>query len=111
MPDLSKMYCVSFSLEFLSYLFVLLVRLLGDLLCLSELRLERRRPVVLHVRLVLQRLPYPAATRLKAKHELVKSKGDTHGRAEISDSTQGQAKKQALGFVYFLQPGFACCIH
>ena len=63
MPDLSKMFSVGAC--FFPYLFVLLVRLLGDLLGLSELRLERRRPVVLHVRLVLQRLPYPAARQLE----------------------------------------------
>ena len=51
------------------YLFVLLVRLLCDLLGLSELRLERRRPVVFHVGLVLQGLAYPAV-RGKAKRKI-----------------------------------------
>ena len=48
------------------YLFVLLVGLLGDLLGLSELRLERGRPVVLHVGLVLEGLAYPTQKRLVA---------------------------------------------
>ena len=51
----------------LPYLFVLLVGLLGDLLGLSELRLERGRPVVLHVGLVLEGLAYPTQKRLVAQ--------------------------------------------
>ena len=51
--------CLSLIRPFSPYLFVLLVCLLRDLLGLSELRLERRRPVVLHVGLVLQGLAYP----------------------------------------------------
>ena len=63
------------------YLFVLLVGLLCDLLGLSELRLERRRPVVLHVGLVLQGLAYPELGGRESQTMLVKGKTQQLGQS------------------------------